>query len=355
MKRFLPILALLALLACNGRADVKFLTGPFADVLTKAATENKPIMIDFFTDWCRWCDTLDAKTYSDPKVGEFIKGHVIPYKIDAEKGEGIDLAKKYGVRAFPTVLLIKVSGEEIDRLLGYMPPKEFLETLGDYLKGVNTVAALKADLEKNPGSATAQYQMAMKSMARNDLASAIECYKKVLDLDPSGPHAEEANFYIAMNDFRSTKDPAKLNAFADKYPDSRFASSAIMSVATLYVKEKKLDEAHQKYEAYFAKHPDAAQDLNNVAWDLAGQKVMLDYAGKLAAKAVSLAKTDEEKAMYLDTQATVEFNRGNASQAIAIEEQALGLLKNAPEKTRKEYESSLAKFKAGTSAASGNK
>jgi tetratricopeptide (TPR) repeat protein len=309
------------------------------------------VLIDFYTDWCRWCDTLDATTYSDTKVSEFVQGNVIPYKIDAEKGEGVELAKKYGVKAYPTVLLIKADGEEIDRLLGYMPPDKFLQTLGDYLKGVNTVGALKAELAKNPNNASTQYQMATKYAMQGDLASASPYYKKVIELDPKHEHADEASFYIAMNEFRTVKDPAPLNAFADKYPNSPYAGSAFMTAANSYMRDKKFDEARKQFETYFAKHPDAAQEMNNVAWGLAEQKVMLDYAAALSGKAVSLAKTGEEKAMYLDTQATVEFNRGNASKAIAIEQQALGLLKNAPEKTRKEYEAALAKFKAGTAAA----
>ena len=129
MRRILPVLLLSIAFSFAASADVKFLTGPFNDALARAGTEKKPIMIDFYTDWCRWCDTLDAKTYSDTQVSEFIAKNVVPYKIDAEKGEGIDLAKKYGVKAFPTILLIQSNGEEIDRLLGYMPPDKFLQTL----------------------------------------------------------------------------------------------------------------------------------------------------------------------------------------------------------------------------------
>jgi thioredoxin-related protein len=351
MRRFLPVLLLTVAVGLAARADIKFLTGSFKDAVTKAVTEKKPVMIDFYTDWCRWCDTLDAKTYSDAKVSEFVTKNVVPYKIDAEKGEGIEIAKKYGVKAYPTILLIQSNGEEIDRLLGYMPPDKFLQTLGDYLKGINTISALKAELAKNPNNPSAQYQMATKYSTQGDLASASGYYKKMLELDPKNEHAEEASFYVAMSEFRTSKDPAPLNAFVEKYPNSQYAGGAVMSVANSYLKEKKLEEAQKQYEMYFAKHPDAAPEMNNIAWTLAGQKVLLDYASKLAGKAVSLAKTDDEKAMYLDTQATVEFNRGNAPQAIAMEEQALGLLKNAPEKTRKEYEATLAKFKTGTTAA----
>ncbi|RPH37431.1 DUF255 domain-containing protein [bacterium] len=351
MRRFLPVLLLSVAVGFAARADVKFVTGAFKDILAKAAAEKKPVMIDFTTDWCRWCDTLDANTYSDATVTEFVQGNVIPCKIDAEKGEGIEIARKYGVKAYPTILLIKADGEEIDRLLGYMPPDKFLKAMDDYLQGVNTIGALKEKLAKDPNNAAAQYQIATKYSSRNDIASAAGYYKKMLELDPANEHADEAAFFVAMNEFRTGKDPAPLNAFAEKYPNSQYAGSAVMSVANSYMKEKKFDEAQKQYEMYFAKRPDAAPEMNNIAWNLAGQKVMLDYAAKLAGKAVSLAKTDEEKAMYLDTQATVEFNRGNATQAISMEEQALGLLKNAPEKTRKEYEATLARFKAGTAAA----
>lgn len=350
MRRLLPILLLLALVGFAARADVKFLTGTFQEALDKAKAEKKPIMIDFYTDWCKWCDTLDVYTYSDAKVTDYVQKNLIPYKIDAEKGEGVDLAKKYKVQGYPSILLISSSGEEIDRLVGYMPPKEFLETLDNYVKGVNTLGALKAEVEKNPDNAAAQYQMASKYSMQNDLANAVVHYKKLLELDPKNEHADEANFFVAMNDFRTTKDPTALTSFVDAYPNSQYAGSAVMSLASYFMREKKFDEAQNQFEAYFEKHPGAPQ-MNNVAWNLAGQKVLLDYAASLAEKAVSLAKTDEEKAMYLDTQATVEFNRGNGTKAVAMEQEALGLLKNAPEKTRKGYEETLAKFKAGTTAA----
>jgi thioredoxin-related protein len=351
MRRLLPILLLSALVGLAARADVKFFTGTFQQALDKAKAEKKPIMIDFYTDWCKWCDTLDVYTYADAKVTEYVDKNVIPYKIDAEKGEGVDLAKKYKVSGFPTILFVTSDGEEIDRLLGYVPPDKFLESMSDYVKGVNTVGALKAELQKNPDNPDAQYRMASKYAAQNDLANAAAHFAKLMELDPKNEHADEASFYVAMNDFRTTKDPTALTAFAEAYPNSQYAGSAVMSLANYFMREKKHDEARNQFEAYFEKRPNDAPQMNNIAWNLAGQKVMLDYAAELAEKAVSLAKADEEKAMYLDTQATVEFTRGNSAKAIAMEEEALKLLKNAPEKMRKEYEETLAKFKAGAAAA----
>ncbi len=65
----------------------------------------------------------------------------------------------------------------------------------------------------------------------------------------------------------------------------------------------------------------------------------------LAAQAVAAAGSDGERAMYLDTEASVEFARGKTDSAIALEEKALDLLKSAPPKERADYEKTLAKFK----------
>jgi hypothetical protein len=54
--------------------------------------------------------------------------------------------------------------------------------------------------------------------------------------------------------------------------------------------------------------------------------------------------------MFLDTQATVEFTRGNVQEAIHLEQEALNLLKDATPRKRKDYEESMAKFKAGLPA-----
>jgi thioredoxin-related protein len=349
MKRFWTLAAAAALVIGQAQAEIKFLRGPLHEAVTRAQTEKKPVMIDFITDWCRWCDTLDARTYSDAGVADYINSAVVPIKIDAEKGEGIDIAKKYGVRAYPTILLITAEGEEIDRLLGYMPPEPFLKSVRDIVGGVNTLAQVRAAVEKNPTDPVAQYAAATKYAGRNDLASAADHYQKLLELDPTNAlgHNEEAEFSIAINDLQSKKDPAPLSAFADKYPGSSKVRDALGTLVTLSLRNGDGDGAKKFFLRYTAKYPNDAMMMNNYAWTCAGKKLNLDHAAETARAAVALASTDGERAMFLDTQATVEYVRGNVKDAVALEEKALGLLKDAPPKERKEYEDTLAKFKAG--------
>ena len=53
-------------------------------------------------------------------------------KFDAEKGEGIELAKKYAVKGYPTMLILDAEGKELGRLVGSSrTPEEFVQRLKD--------------------------------------------------------------------------------------------------------------------------------------------------------------------------------------------------------------------------------
>jgi thioredoxin-related protein len=54
-----------------------------------AAKQNKKMIIDVYTDWCHWCKVMDQKTFSDPKVSEYMSKHFIAVKLNAEKAEKV--------------------------------------------------------------------------------------------------------------------------------------------------------------------------------------------------------------------------------------------------------------------------
>ena len=117
----------------------------FQEILVKSS--GKLILMDFETEWWSWCDRLDVDTYSDSKVKAFTTKHFISMKIDAEKGEGIDLAKQYGVRGFPTIIFANDKGAEVDRIIGYRPPETFLKELKRIHSGKNTLPDMLDDFE----------------------------------------------------------------------------------------------------------------------------------------------------------------------------------------------------------------
>jgi len=98
-----------------------------------AASEKKPILIDFYTEWCGWCKRLDKDTYGNKEVADFARQFVC-VKIDAEKNEA--LAQQYDVRGFPTTVFLKSDGTLIEAVPGYLPPDQFLELLKRIMDGV---------------------------------------------------------------------------------------------------------------------------------------------------------------------------------------------------------------------------
>lgn len=66
------------------------------DAYQKSLTDTvkKKVFIDIYTQWCGWCKRMDASTYEDPTVIDYINAHFYPVKLDAEIRDTINLGDK---------------------------------------------------------------------------------------------------------------------------------------------------------------------------------------------------------------------------------------------------------------------
>ncbi len=129
MKAFLGIVLILASTQVSGQEDygIHFENASWSAIVAKAKAENKLIFIDAYTTWCGPCKMMDQQVYPTPKVGSYFNEHFINAKFDMEKGEGKDLASRYGVRVFPTYLFINPDEQLVHRLVGFTPSDQFIE------------------------------------------------------------------------------------------------------------------------------------------------------------------------------------------------------------------------------------
>lgn len=108
---------------------IEFFTGTFAEVCEKARQENKLIFVDAYTTWCGPCQMMSTQVFTRKDVGLYFNETFVNVKIDMEKGEGPELAKKYGVTAYPTFLLIDSNGNLVHRCVGGSDAKTFIEKI----------------------------------------------------------------------------------------------------------------------------------------------------------------------------------------------------------------------------------
>lgn len=118
-------------------SGVKFFTGSWKDVLAEAKRQNKPVFVDIYTTWCGPCKMMAKQAFPDPKVGEKFNANFISYQIDAEKGEGISIAKRYAVDAYPTSLYVAANGDLIHRVIGYGGIKGMLDEADKAIAAAN--------------------------------------------------------------------------------------------------------------------------------------------------------------------------------------------------------------------------
>jgi thiol-disulfide isomerase/thioredoxin len=197
--------------------------GPFRDVtfdqaLAAAATEGKVVVVDFYTTWCPPCKALDSKTWPDPAVRQWIGEKAVAIKVDAEKETA--LAARYRIAAYPTILIAKADGTEIDRIVGFRDATALLAEAGDALAGRDSVSRAKAALAvegaNNPG-ARMRYADALATKGRYDeaLAEYLWCFDHGLEHDEAFVGVR-ASFLVGAIARLGNNHPPALDALRDR-------------------------------------------------------------------------------------------------------------------------------------------
>ena len=107
---------------------VRFLDNvAWKQVVKEAREAGKMVFVDCYTSWCGPCKVLSSKIFPLKEVGDFYNANFICYKLDCEKGDGVEVAKTYQIMSFPTYLYVDGNGKLFYRSGAYMPAEKFIE------------------------------------------------------------------------------------------------------------------------------------------------------------------------------------------------------------------------------------
>ncbi len=295
---------------------------------------------------------------------------VVFYFLDAEKGEGVDLAKKYKIIGYPTFILTNSEGSQIDRWLGYSKD-HFLESLGLALADLSTIDEKTSRFNAQPNFADA-VALGRYNASTGEYKQAVEFYTRAQQLneDKTTDYAYEIFNNIALGlsrDYFSYEDA--INAAHAVFASTAIATELLVHTARTMSRiarqndrlddmaeylQKGLDVSADSDEAAIQRYhnlmltdfslyitgdtanaveskkasmkegwTEDANSLNSFAWWCYENLVNLEEAETLARRAVELSEPGSSRAMILDTAAQICKARGKIEDAIKLMELAI--------------------------------
>jgi len=105
--------------------------------LAKAQAAGKPVMLDFYADWCVSCKEMELFTFSDPEVQSALKDVVLlQADVTPNDAQDTELYKHFGIIGPPSIMFFNPDGVERKnyRVVGYVPPEKFSKHIKKALK-----------------------------------------------------------------------------------------------------------------------------------------------------------------------------------------------------------------------------
>lgn len=136
MRKILLTLFLAFSVSIFAENDDTFIKEDWNKALELAKETGKPILVDFYTEWCYWCKVMDKETFGQESISKKIKEEYIAVKLDAERGIGMQVAMKYRVSAYPTLGFFTSDGKLISKYEGYATADIF-PNLMDSMRALN--------------------------------------------------------------------------------------------------------------------------------------------------------------------------------------------------------------------------
>ena len=371
MRRVLALsmtLMVVAIAACQQDTSITWFGGDLEAARAEAGRRDTVVMIEFYTDWCNWCRRLEADTFSVPAVRSELE-QIVSLRRDAEK-DGAELAVQFGVDSYPTLVFLDSAGNEMDRIIGYLPPEPFLNRIQRIRTGDTFLACLR-QLEEDPGDVDAIERSVGGLLERSDPEGAIrriEAFhqategnelalcRKLMFTARSELHARvyqrAAKLYrsgwprsFAVPDTAGTSNLTALltsgltelpvDEQAGRLRQARFDDAADLleipdlengpredwlSAADFAFRNGHYDLAADLYVRWYELEGEASEPeiLNDVAWRLYLSKRELGTAIDIAQKSFA-RRSDPEAA---DTLARLLYATGSVEEAVALEERA---------------------------------
>ena len=211
---FWMIAAILPLSSFAQGVDFKELT--MREALALAKKEKKMVFVDFYTTWCGPCKMMTSEVFMREQVGTYFNRMFVNLKMDAEKGEGVELAKKYQVKAYPTFVVLKADGTEVYRTSGARPAGEFIDKIRKGIDPKWSPEGLTRRYKKGERTPELVNEYALLQMETGNNELGDQVIREYFDKLPDKKKVKPENFFLYTRYALNYRDPKASYMFANK-------------------------------------------------------------------------------------------------------------------------------------------
>lgn len=239
-----------------------------------------------------------------------------------EEEEGKALVDHYHVKGFPSIVFVDKDSMEVDRIIGYLPPDEFLTELQRIQSGEGTIPDLIEKTKHQQNNFDLWLELASKYEDRGDLVAARDIYTTIAEI---GIGDKDFVYYklVELNSFIA-EEVTDLEYYIAENLNSEYAQYAFQSVISIMRKNKNIEGEADAWRRYInlveLKKTYTPSLYNSFAWRMSELEMNLDKALEKIQDAIKLTKSNDREriAGYKDTEAEVLWKMGRIDEAVKV-------------------------------------
>jgi len=196
-----------------GFAQVKWIPR-LKDALQLAQAGRQFVVVDVAASWCPPCIRMESRVFKDPRFVTFAQSQVFMH-VDAERDvEGRDIAFKFKVHSYPTILVLSSTGEEIHRLIGGRDTDQLIRDLEEVFRDPRATRELEEDARLHPDN-QAVLLAAGKRLLHQDDAKAAVYLRRAADTAATAEQKTDALVLLVGSAQRAGRFEESLSASAE--------------------------------------------------------------------------------------------------------------------------------------------